>query len=178
MGVMIGMVFIYYAQYQIIRFYLPEYAILKSLGYNWWFFFFMIGQIGAANHHAGFRAVLHAFGRRGLWHHGSGPCTSACRWACARWWWRWVACVIMTVVSSLFCDPPTLEGRPHHAVRVTMSDIHNFGPPVVEAVDVHHHYGEGPQRARRACSTSTCRSAEGELVIVTRAFRFGQDVRC
>ena len=47
-GVMIGMVFIYYAQYQIIRFYLPEYAILKSLGYNWWFFFFMIGQIGAA----------------------------------------------------------------------------------------------------------------------------------
>src|SRR5260370_8300111 len=48
MGVMIGMVFIYYAQYQIIRFYLPEYAILKSLGYNWWFFFFMIGQIGAA----------------------------------------------------------------------------------------------------------------------------------
>src|SRR5262249_33549118 len=48
MGVMIGMVFIYYAQYQIIRFYLPEYAILKSLGYDWWFFFFMIGQIGAA----------------------------------------------------------------------------------------------------------------------------------
>jgi len=32
MGLMIGMVFIYYAQYQIIRFYLPEYAILKSLG--------------------------------------------------------------------------------------------------------------------------------------------------
>ena len=28
-----------------------------------------------------------------------------------------------------------------------MSDIHNFGPPVVEAVDVHHHYGEGLQRA-------------------------------
>ena len=48
MGVMIGMVFIYYAQYQIIRFYLPEYAILKSLGYDWWFFLFMIGQIGAA----------------------------------------------------------------------------------------------------------------------------------
>ena len=48
MGVMIGMVFIYYAQYQIIRFYLPEYAILKSLGYDWWFFLFMIAQIGAA----------------------------------------------------------------------------------------------------------------------------------
>jgi putative ABC transport system permease protein len=48
MGLMIGMVFIYYAQYQIIRFYLPEYAILKSLGYDWWFFFWMIGQIGAA----------------------------------------------------------------------------------------------------------------------------------
>ena len=46
MGVMIGMVFIYYVQ--IIRFYLPEYAILKSLGYDWWFFLFMIGQIGAA----------------------------------------------------------------------------------------------------------------------------------
>jgi putative ABC transport system permease protein len=48
MGLMIGMVFIYYAQYQIIRFYLPEYAILKSLGYDWWFFFCMIAQIGAA----------------------------------------------------------------------------------------------------------------------------------
>ncbi|HTE35301.1 MAG TPA: ABC transporter permease, partial [Reyranella sp.] len=48
MGLMIGMVFIYYAQYQIIRFYLPEYAILKSLGYDWWFFLCMIGQIGAA----------------------------------------------------------------------------------------------------------------------------------
>jgi putative ABC transport system permease protein len=48
MGLMIGMVFIYYAQYQIIRFYLPEYAILKSLGFNWWFFLCMIGQIGAA----------------------------------------------------------------------------------------------------------------------------------
>jgi putative ABC transport system permease protein len=48
MGLMIGMVFIYYAQYQIIRFYLPEYAILKSLGYDWWFFLCMIGQIGAS----------------------------------------------------------------------------------------------------------------------------------
>ena len=48
MGLMIGMVFIYYAQYQIIRFYLPEYAILKSLGYDYWFFLCMIGQIGAA----------------------------------------------------------------------------------------------------------------------------------
>ena len=48
MGLMIGMVFIYYAQYQIIRFYLPEYAILKSLGYDWWFFLCMVGQIGAA----------------------------------------------------------------------------------------------------------------------------------
>lgn len=48
LGLMIGMVFIYYAQYQIIRTYLPEYAILKSLGYGWWFFFCMVGQIGAA----------------------------------------------------------------------------------------------------------------------------------
>ena len=48
LGLMIGMVFIYYAQYQIIRFYLPEYAILKSLGYDWWFFLCMVGRIGAA----------------------------------------------------------------------------------------------------------------------------------
>ncbi len=48
LGLMIGMVFIYYAQYQIIRFYLPEYAILKSLGYDWWFFLCMVAQIGAA----------------------------------------------------------------------------------------------------------------------------------
>jgi len=27
------------------------------------------------------------------------------------------------------------------------TDTSNFGPPIVEAVDVHHHYGEGPQRA-------------------------------
>jgi putative ABC transport system permease protein len=62
LGLMIGMVFIYYAQYQIIRFYLPEYAILKSLGYDWWFFLCMVGQIGAAIITPAFIAAF-AFGR-------------------------------------------------------------------------------------------------------------------
>jgi putative ABC transport system ATP-binding protein len=47
-----------------------------------------------------------------------------------------------------------------------MSDIHNFGPPVVEAVDVHHHYGEGPQRADVLFDINM-QVREGELVIVT-----------
>ena len=71
MGVMIGMVFIYYAQYQIIRFYLPEYAILKSLGYDWWFFLFMIGQIGAAIITPAFVRVLYP-GALGLRRHRGG----------------------------------------------------------------------------------------------------------
>ena len=82
MGVMIGMVFIYYAQYQIIRFYLPEYAILKSLGYDWWFFLFMIGQIGAAIITPAF---LVAFALP-AWSTASPRrrSISACRWGCAR----------------------------------------------------------------------------------------------
>ena len=48
-----------------------------------------------------------------------------------------------------------------------MSDAaHNFGPPVVEAVDVHHHYGEGPQRADVLFDINM-QVREGELVIVT-----------
>ncbi len=47
-----------------------------------------------------------------------------------------------------------------------MSDIHNFGPPVVEAIDVHHHYGEGPQRADVLFDINM-QVREGELVIVT-----------
>jgi putative ABC transport system ATP-binding protein len=43
---------------------------------------------------------------------------------------------------------------------------HNFGPPVVEAVDVHHHYGEGPQRADVLFDINM-QVREGELVIVT-----------
>jgi putative ABC transport system permease protein len=100
MGVMIGMVFIYYAQYQIIRFYLPEYAILKSLGYDWWFFLFMIGQIGAAIITPAFlvaftlarfvygatEAAMHLGMSMGLREMGVAL----------------VACVVMTVVSSLF----------------------------------------------------------------------------
>ena len=88
MGVMIGMVFIYYAQYQIIRFYLPEYAILKSLGYDWWFFLFMIGQIGAAIITPAF-VLSFTLGRGWSMASPKRPCISACRWACARWWWRW-----------------------------------------------------------------------------------------
>jgi putative ABC transport system permease protein len=100
MGVMIGMVFIYYAQYQIIRFYLPEYAILKSLGYDWWFFFFMIGQIGAAIITPAFilsftlgRAVYGA--TEAAMHLGMSMGLREMVVAL-------VACVIMTVVSSLF----------------------------------------------------------------------------
>jgi len=100
MGVMIGMVFIYYAQYQIIRFYLPEYAILKSLGYDWWFFLFMIGQIGAAIITPAFlvaftlgrfvygitEAAMHLGMSMGLREMGVAL----------------IACIVMTVVSSLF----------------------------------------------------------------------------
>ncbi len=46
LGVAIGMVFIYYAKYQIIRSYLPEYAILKCFGYDRWFFLSVVIQIG------------------------------------------------------------------------------------------------------------------------------------
>jgi len=100
MGVMIGMVFIYYAQYQIIRFYLPEYAILKSLGYDWWFFFFMIGQIGAAIITPAF-IVAFTLGRavygatEAAMHLGM---TMGLREMVV----ALVACVVMTLVSSLF----------------------------------------------------------------------------
>ena len=40
------------------------------------------------HHHAGFRAVLHARPRRSM-ASPKRPCISACRWACARWWWPW-----------------------------------------------------------------------------------------
>ncbi len=46
------------------------------------------------------------------------------------------------------------------------SDTHSFGPPVVEAIDVHHHYGEGPQRADVLFDINM-QVREGELVIVT-----------
>jgi putative ABC transport system permease protein len=100
MGLMIGMVFIYYAQYQIIRFYLPEYAILKSLGYDWWFFLFMIGQIGAAIITPAF-VVSFALARvvygvtEAAMHLGMSMGLREMTVSL-------VACVIMTVVSSLF----------------------------------------------------------------------------
>ncbi len=100
MGLMIGMVFIYYAQYQIIRFYLPEYAILKSLGYDWWFFLFMIGQIGAAIITPAF-LVSFTLGRfvygatEAAMHLGMSMGLREMVVAL-------VACVVMTVVSSLF----------------------------------------------------------------------------
>ena len=46
------------------------------------------------------------------------------------------------------------------------TEAHNFGPPVVEAIDVHHHYGEGPQRADVLFDINM-QVREGELVIVT-----------
>jgi putative ABC transport system permease protein len=100
MGVMIGMVFIYYAQYQIIRFYLPEYAILKSLGYGWWFFLFMIGQIGAAIITPSF-LLSFTLGRMVY-----GATEAAMHLGMTMGLREMVvaltACVIMTVVSSLF----------------------------------------------------------------------------
>ena len=100
MGLMIGMVFIYYAQYQIIRFYLPEYAILKSLGYDWWFFLCMIGQIGAAIITPAFLVaftlarIVYGVAEAAI-HLGM---TMGLREMVV----ALVACVIMTVVSSLF----------------------------------------------------------------------------
>jgi putative ABC transport system permease protein len=100
MGVMIGMVFIYYAQYQIIRFYLPEYAILKSLGYGWWFFFFMIGQIGAAIITPAF--VLAFTLGRGVYGVTEAAMHLGMSMGLREMVVALLACVIMTVVSSLF----------------------------------------------------------------------------
>jgi putative ABC transport system permease protein len=100
MGLMIGMVFIYYAQYQIIRFYLPEYAILKSLGYDWWFFLCMIGQIGAAIITPAFLVAL-AAGRLVY-----GVAEAAIHLGMTMGLREMViallACLLMTTVSSLF----------------------------------------------------------------------------
>src|SRR3954464_11604946 len=46
------------------------------------------------------------------------------------------------------------------------SDSHVLGPPVVEAVDIHHHYGEGPQLTDVLFDINM-QVREGELVIVT-----------
>jgi len=46
------------------------------------------------------------------------------------------------------------------------ADTHVLGPPVVEAVDIHHHYGEGAQRADVLFDINM-QVREGELVIVT-----------
>jgi putative ABC transport system permease protein len=100
LGLMIGMVFIYYAQYQIIRFYLPEYAILKSLGYDWWFFLCMVGQIGAAIITPAFIAAF-AVGRivygatEAAMHLGMSMGLREILFALT-------ACLVMTLVSSLF----------------------------------------------------------------------------
>ncbi len=47
-----------------------------------------------------------------------------------------------------------------------MADTDTFGPAVVEAVDIHHHYGEGPQRVDVLFDINM-QVREGELVIVT-----------
>jgi putative ABC transport system permease protein len=100
MGIMIGMVFIYYAQYQIIRFYLPEYAILKSLGYGWWFFLFMIGQIGAAIITPAF--ILAFTLGRGVYAATEAAMHLGMSMGLREMVVALIACVIMTVVSSLF----------------------------------------------------------------------------
>ena len=118
MGLMIGMVFIYYAQYQIIRFYLPEYAILKSLGYDWWFFLCMIGQIGAAIITPAF-LVAFTLARAGLRRrrgddpsrHDHGPARDGGGAGGVAGDDRGV---------ERLRDPAPVEGRPDHAVRVTM----------------------------------------------------------
>ncbi|HEY4166937.1 MAG TPA: ABC transporter ATP-binding protein [Reyranella sp.] len=47
-----------------------------------------------------------------------------------------------------------------------MAETETFGPAVVEAVDIHHHYGEGPQRVDVLFDINM-QVREGELVIVT-----------
>ena len=49
---------------------------------------------------------------------------------------------------------------------MSLAEPQGFGPPVVEAVDVHHHYGEGPQRVDVLFDINM-QVREGELVIVT-----------
>ena len=46
------------------------------------------------------------------------------------------------------------------------ADNNILGPPVIEAVDIHHHYGEGPQRTDVLFDINM-HVREGELVIVT-----------
>jgi len=100
LGLMIGMVFIYYAQYQIIRFYLPEYAILKSLGYDWWFFLFMVGQIGAAIITPAFLAAF-ALGR-GVFGLAEAALHLGMSMGAREMLIALLACIGMTLVSSLF----------------------------------------------------------------------------
>jgi putative ABC transport system ATP-binding protein len=47
-----------------------------------------------------------------------------------------------------------------------MADSHVLGPAVVEAVDIHHHYGDGPQRVDVLFDINM-QVREGEIVIVT-----------
>jgi putative ABC transport system ATP-binding protein len=49
---------------------------------------------------------------------------------------------------------------------IMATDSHALGPAVVEAIDVHHHYGEGPQRVDVLFDINM-QVREGELVIVT-----------
>ncbi|MBN9089006.1 MAG: ATP-binding cassette domain-containing protein [Reyranella sp.] len=49
---------------------------------------------------------------------------------------------------------------------MTMVDSHVLGPAVVEAVDIHHHYGDGPQRVDVLFDINM-QVREGEIVIVT-----------
>ena len=49
---------------------------------------------------------------------------------------------------------------------MTMVDSHVLGPAVVEAIDIHHHYGEGPQRVDVLFDINM-QVREGEILIVT-----------
>lgn len=46
------------------------------------------------------------------------------------------------------------------------ADTHSLGPAIVEAIDIHHHYGEGPQRTDVLFDINM-QVREGEIVIVT-----------
>ncbi len=100
MGLMIGMVFIYYAQYQEFSFYLPEYAILKSLGYDWWFFLCMIGQIGTAIIMPAFLVAFAA--ARVVYGVAEATLHLGMTMGLREMVIALIACVIMTAVSSLF----------------------------------------------------------------------------
>ena len=157
MGLMIGMVFIYYAQYQIIRFYLPEYAILKSLGYDWWFFLCMIGQIGAAIITPAFLVAFTL--ARIVYGVAEATIHLGMTMGLREMVVALVASIIMTAVSSVFAIRRLWKVDPDHAVRVTMV---RYPRSLARRSSRRSTSITTTARARSGstcCSTSTCRSA-------------------